>query len=296
MKNTILVAGFDREDNTIVRMVLDYGFHATHMAVDSGSVSIPKCKAAIICTFNISHPFSNRVRKEYDDLRRPILYAKGGASSIRDEFEKQFIEPTKVTLSKLPKKYQVVFLLAFLYHIDEGFKTHEFLKIIKMYGAEITEGYLSVMMAELIKDKTVTRETGRGKYTFRGVGEQDAEVLHKKSSCIIPPHWKQKPLKTPEPELLTVKEIPQIPTPEVEPPRPIVSAEFEQRIEGMFQKELGRMWSRIDTLTRQVDTISHAFNPDTREIMIRDITEKLNRMSASKLLKVKSMFDLLDKE
>lgn len=297
MQNEILVAGYETADNPIMKMVVEYGFKAVHLPYNAPSQNLPNCRAAIVVTTNISHELMNRVKKEYTDRNRPVIYAKQGGSSIRDEFEQLLVSPIKQLIEPLNKKYQTLFLMTMFNKVGSKVYTGDIEDLAAIYGVEIATGYISVMFADWQDDGTLTKLTGlgsKGRYIFNGMSDIDAVTVQKKCNFNVPPTWKHKqvikePIMENQP-VLQEGEKPKVPS-----IAPMVSADFEKRIEEMFAQHVAKTQHQIQTLIRAMDTVTHSFNPNTRESMLRDINEKLEKMSASELLRIKSMFDIWTK-
>jgi hypothetical protein len=147
----------------------------------------------------------------------------------------------------------------------------------------------------LFDDGTLEKMVGtgsKGRYIFKGVTEIDSITLNKKTLFNIPPAWKQgtKVLVEPVPQAVPVAE-------EVKKDLPAaqVSADFEKRIEERFEQFTNIITTKLITITKSVDVMQHSFNPNTRESMIREITDRLDKMSASDLLKFRTFLAIWEK-
>jgi hypothetical protein len=294
MSNEILVAGMDVAENPFTKMVLEYGFKPVHVPRESIQ-NLPNCRAAIVITTNCSHALMERVKKEYIARNRPVIYAKHGSSAIKDEFEKLIVDPVKNLIDPLNKKYQVLFLIAYFYPVGTRIYTGDVSELVSKYGVELAQNYISVIFSDLFDDGTLEKMVGtgsKGRYIFKGVTEIDSITLNKKTLFNIPPAWKQgtKVLVEPVPQAVPVAE-------EVKKDLPAaqVSADFEKRIEERFEQFTNIITTKLITITKSVDVMQHSFNPNTRESMIREITDRLDKMSASDLLKFRTFLAIWEK-
>ena len=283
MRNEILVAGMDRTDNPLVKVVTEYGFGAVHLSV-TPNTPLPKAKAAIVALSHCSHDLMNRVKKEYNEGGRPIFYASGGFSGVKADFEEKMIRPIRDVIKNVSKEPALLFLLGHLYKKGETFTNSRLHEIISHY-MELSPPYMSNILRKLEAAGGV-KHVQKGKYVFLGIPKRVADDM----GMIVPSDW----VKDEAPKV----EAPVAPPTPVEPPKPVpaVSTEFEQRIEEKINTFMGGVTQKMAMLARQVDIISHSFNPKNRETMIREIVEDLNKMPADELLKIKSMFDIWRKK
>lgn len=305
----ILVAGMDTTDNSIIRFVTDYGYKAVHVS-HTPNTPLPKCRAAIIAATNISHDLMWRVKKEYGEHQKPIFYANNGISSMKQGWEDVMVKPVTETLDKLNKREKVLYLLGFFFKRGEKVLITNFSEIVNKY-TEISTGYMSVIFADLSSDKDgpLSKPTGtgtKGRYIWNGLTKDDFRVMVEKRQVTIPENWLQ------EQKLLTAKEVttamvteavkataptgqvPLTPAPEAKPVQ--ASAEWESKMEAKLDGFIRQVGAQMAGLTRQVDMVSKSFNPQSREGIIREINDRLNKMSALDLLKMKTMFDIWMKD
>lgn len=298
----VVVAGMDRGDNALVKFVTDYGFNAIHFS-HTPSTPLPRARAAIVALNHCSHDLMNRVKKEYSEMNRPIFYASGGSSGIKADWEEKVVQPIRDTVSKLGKQEALLFLMALFHKTGTKIHTGEFLNKVTHY-ISISQPYLATLVSKWTDSGMLTKMEGKGskgRYIFNGLLPDMAATIAKEASTHIPEKWILKPRE--EKKVVEIKTVPTSEVPPTAAPAPVdmapkvsASEEWEKKMEARLESFMASVTHKMTGLARQVDIMAHSFNPQTRESMIRSITEALYKMPADELLKIKSMFDLWTKK
>ncbi|MDD3412490.1 MAG: hypothetical protein PHY47_00655 [Lachnospiraceae bacterium] len=294
--NEILIAGMDKIENPFSRFVNEYGFSIVHLPYNAPARDLPKCKAAIICTFNISHDLAWRVKEEYKKRDAPFIEAKQGSSSIADSFDKLIVQPIREKIEPLDVKERFLYLILYFNKIGSKVHSTTFASIVKHY-TKFSEQYASVIFGQLRDAGILEKLTGtgsQGMYKVLGLSKSERSKLVTKIGESLPESWLSELIVFKEEVKRTETVVEQVKIPEVQPITKTQAdelAEVKQQIKDLSQQ----VGAAVGQMRNQIDRLSRSFNPNDRQRMNEEVVERLNNLSMSEFLKVHAAIMMLTK-
>jgi hypothetical protein len=167
----VLLAGMDRPENQFLRFFSSLGWDVHHVPKRSNQ-QLPRCDAAVIVTTHCGHELQWAVKEEYKD--KPIFFAKEGMSSIKEDFEKRFVDPIAQECLGKAKTAAIRWFIATTTVTGEKFSKNQLLEKIKNYKIQnVNSSDVTNALVEMNKkgEMSTNRETFPIKYTFLGVGQ-----------------------------------------------------------------------------------------------------------------------------
>ena len=166
---TVLVAGMDRTENQFLRYFAALGWGTEHRATKT-TQRLPKCDVAIIVTTHCSHELQWEVKEEYKG--KPIFYAKEGMSSIKDEFEKKFIDPIVAECTGKAKTAAIRWFIATTRSINDRFSKSlltEWIKANKLTFFSSSD--FANCFVDMVRkgEVSVSKDVFPVKYTYNGI-------------------------------------------------------------------------------------------------------------------------------
>lgn len=289
--DTVLVAGMYKPDNPIMKFVTDYGLKAYHVPV-LDQKELPNAKMAIVITTNCGHGLMDKVKENYKNKR--ILYAAGGVSEIKEDFEKEIVAPLQPLLNEMKVREKLLFMMDKFYNPKERFESGLFNERFAKY-CTISQPAYCVGLKDAVENGSITKIEGkRGYYVFNGVCEEISAKFSKKfgiKTKIYEDNNKVENEYIPE-KPVPVEEIivapPATTNDDVKLLYDTVDS-LEKKFDSFHQSQSFKMME----LTKAMNILTQTLTPKSRDNIINDITKKLERLPMDELIKFNTVFDVL---
>lgn len=298
--NRVLVAGMDTEINPFTKMVLDYGFKPAHVDRLSNK-ELPDCGAAIVAISNCGHSLAERVRKEYKDQGKPVLFSKTtGISGIKEEFERILVNPIREQLEDMTWTSKLYYLLCIYYKPGSKFIFKVFHQQVMNYLPDCRASNISNFLKKGTQEETITKIKGsKGRYIFEGINEEVASSLQ--AYGIQPQTGWYKAFQG--------QEIDQ----PMQPPKDLSPSEVERLQQEIQNKNLSNSEEmnvlldmvrslndsvetiknsttvKIAELNKKVSALQVSFDPKGSDVIIDEITSDLRKLSMADLRRFQAM-------
>lgn len=293
MMETVLVAGYDRADNPVVKFVTEYGlkaFHVSHL----DHKELPKADLVIVAAENCGHMLVNKIKSSYTSDR--VIYANGGTSNIVEQFNKLVVDPHKSVLNEMRNLQKIQYFLNVFYKPKDKFESTELQNKLHKYF-EISQPAFSVDIRRCIDLGTVSKTEKRGYYIFNGIRDELTVKFLKSKNIGIKVYENPNDIKN---EFKINKEKIEEVTPEVIPEETKIAKDdvhlLYDTVEKLEKNQAAFQQSqtvKMMELTRMVQTMVQVVGPKNKEIIIQDLTNKMNKLPMDKLIKLNTLFDVI---
>jgi len=159
----------DRTENQFLRYFAALGWGTEHRATKT-TQRLPKCDVAIIVTTHCSHELQWEVKEEYKG--KPIFYAKEGMSSIKEEFEKKFIDPIVTECTGKAKTAALRWFIATTRSINDRFSKSQLTEWTKANKLTFfSSSDFANCFVDMVRkgEVSVSKDVYPVKYTYNGI-------------------------------------------------------------------------------------------------------------------------------